>query len=408
MKKNIKIVSAAGIGNILEFYDFTLYGAFAAVLASQFFPSQDPLTSLLSTFGVFAIGFFVRPFGSLLFGYIGDKYGRKKALTWSVALMSIPTLLIALTPTYNMVGVYAPIFLTLCRVLQGLCAGGEFMGSAVFTLEHMLPKKRGLVGGILIFTCVGGAMLASVVAKILNGLDLPDWKWRLAFLFGAFIGVIGMYIRKSLNETEAFKELEEKAQLSQNPVANIFKFHRKSLFAMITVGGLNGATIYTLFGYSVSYLIKVAGVDASMAYSASIVGLLTLMFCAPLFGYVADRYNPRSVMLVGALGVLSVAYTYYSGLLSQDPCILLASQALLGLFAGMYVGPQHLFSFNLFPTKDRMTGMSIGYALGMAFIGGTTPLISTYLISETGLAVAPSMWLGFVAILALIANRVVK
>jgi MHS family proline/betaine transporter-like MFS transporter len=404
-KKDLRVIGAAGAGNILEFYDFTLYAAFASTIAMLFFPIESLELSLIATFGIFAIGFVVRPLGAILFGHIGDKYGRKTSLVFSILLMAFPTFLIGIIPTYESIGIWAPVLLTLCRLLQGICAGGEYTGAAIFTLEHILPKRRGLVGGILILTCVGGALLASLIAIFINSLNLPDWKWRLAFMFGGIIGIISIYIRLKLEETKVFEELRANKKIIEIPLLSVLREQKKSLFTMITVGGLNGATIYTLFGYSVSYLIHTANISSEIAYMSSIVGLVSLMITAPFFGHLADRLGSKVIMFFGASGVSIFSYIYYTGFMSQDILTIFVSQITLGILAAMYVGPQHLFSLSLFSPEERMTGISLGYALGMALIGGTTPIISSYLIMKTGDATTPFLWLSFSAILAVISNR---
>ena len=219
---------------------------------------------------------------------------------------------------------------------------------------------------------------------------------------GTVIGLIGIYIRRRLSETTDFKQVQQDQKVLSVPLFDILKQYKKSLFSMITIGGLNGATIYTLFGYSVSYLIANTALDPQLANLSSICGLIMLMIFSPLFGAVADRTNARVVMSIGAAATAILAYFYYFYLASGAFLAVVSVQILLGIAAAAFVGPQHLFSINLFPIKERVSGISIGYAVGMAMIGGTTPSYSAYFIMKTGSLIAPGVWLLGAAVLAIV------
>ncbi len=403
-----KILTAAAIGNILEFYDFTLYATFAPKIAPLFFPHHDPLTSLILTFGVFAIGFCVRPLGAIIFGHIGDRMGRKKSLSFSIALMSLPTFLIGIIPTYASIGIYAPILIMMCRILQGLCAGGEFNGSALFVLEQVHPQQRGFYGGLLISTCVSGTIIATLVGIAFNHYNFPEEAWRLAFIFGAVIGIIGIYIRRRLTETPAFQDLQNKGLICKTPLFEVFKHNKKALLCMLGVGGLNGAVIYTIFGYSPTYLTKLGYLSSKQALYSSLFGLLALIICSPIFGKISDRYGAKNIMYWASLSVMAFSWPYYYILSSNTFQIIILGQMVMGIIGAAYVGSQHSFSYALFPTADRYSGNALGYSLGMALLGGTTPMVSTFLIERTSDYISPFYWLMLCAMVALLTNLMSK
>ncbi len=397
-----KVLIAASLGNVLEFYDFTLYAIFAPQIATLFFPTKNHVVSLIAVFGVFALGFIVRPIGAILFGHIGDKMGRRTSLTLSIALMSFPTLLIGLTPTYSQIGILAPVFITLCRLLQGLCAGGEFSGSAIFVLEHYGRKNRGLIGGLLITTCVSGTLLASLIGISFNYFELPTESWRAGFILGAAIGGIGLYIRRRLKETEDFIKIEKLGRICRMPFMEVITKQKTSLYCLVGIGSLNGAVIYTIFGYSSVYLINFINLPANLAIASSILGLCSLMIASPLFGALSDKLTPRRVMLAGSLSVLFLAWPVYSLFNSGIVINIFLGQLLLGIAGASYVGPQHSLSMELFPVQDRYSGISLGYSLGMALMGGTTPMVSTILIKHTQNLEIPAVWLAMSALVAFI------
>src|SRR5579863_7567559 len=220
-----KVIVSCMIGNALEWYDFALYGYFATILSNQFFPSQDPIASLMATFGVFAAGFIMRPLGGILFGHIGDKKGRKEALLCSIYLMTIPTALIGLLPTYDQVGWLAPALLTLIRLLQGLSMGGEFTGSMIFIVEHTNSQKRGFSGSWAPFSLLLGVLIGSAVATLismaLSPEDLHSWGWRIPFILSIFGGVVGSYMRRTLTDPEKFEQMKENHHLSSVPIMEV-------------------------------------------------------------------------------------------------------------------------------------------------------------------------------------------
>jgi len=207
MSNKKKVIIASVLGNALELYDFSLYGIFVPLFATLFFPTGNPTVALLASLATFAVGFLTRPLGGILFGYLGDRFGRKNALLISIMLMALPTLIISFLPTYAQIGILAPILLLLCRLLQGLCAGGEYTGASIFIIEHLGKSRRGLAGSLISASGAIGSLIAMLLGAALLQPGLPEWSWRIPFLMGAFLALIGFYIRRSLQESPEFTEL---------------------------------------------------------------------------------------------------------------------------------------------------------------------------------------------------------
>lgn len=407
MKLKKKVIISASIGNILEFFDFTLFGIFAPVIAPLFFPSQDPLASYIAAFGAFAVGFLARPLGALIFGNIGDKIGRKNALSLSIILMALSTFLIGLAPTYQTIGIWSSVCIFLIRILQGVCAGGEFNGSAVYVLEQAKKEQAGFYGGILISACVSGTILATLLWIVYKQFNIVSWAWRVPFLLGSLIGIIGFYLRRSLQETEVFirnKKLE-KERLS---VWEGLKETPREIFTMVGIGAFNGCVIYTLFSYSIFYLTKILSLNPQSATYSSLLGLFSLIITTPYFGRIGDMYGHEKLMKYSGVIMIPFSFIYYFILKTQQINLVIFAQILLGLLGAAYVGNQHAVSVKIFKPLTRYTGTSLGYSLGMALFGGTTPVISTYLFKLTDITEIPALWLMVCSILGFIGIKIIK
>lgn len=417
MKKR-KIIATGVLGNALEFYDFTLYGVFAVIIAQLYFPSQDAMSAILKSWGAFAAGFVMRPFGAFIFGSIGDRFGRKKALTLSILGMGVPTLVIGLLPTFDQIGIWAPILLIACRLIQGTSTGGEYNGAAIFALEHTGKAYPGFYGGLITGSCVIGALFATGMGTIVTQSPDPTFYWRGAFIFGGMISFVGFYIRRKISESPEFLELQQKKQVKQEGghsqdedggssskhkaqkgmgLIDVLKHYRKPYGVSLLIGALNGALSYTLFGFLNTYLKSYVGVSLENALFYNFVGLGTFMVFSPLFGRLMDRvgqmhYFQTAPFIVLCLGLVSFQIITFGRM--QD---ILLAQVLLGLATAAIAGPQHGFVQTLFPVKARYLGISSSFCLGMALCGGTAPLLLTYLIDRTGNLYIPGY---FIAVLS--------
>lgn len=409
-----RTVVAGAIGNLLEWYDFGLFGFFAPVIARQIMPPGDRLASLLETFGVFAAGFLMRPLGGALFGYIGDRLGRKRALELSVLLMAVATTLIGLLPPHSSIGLTAPLLLTLMRLLQGLSVGGEYVGSMSFLAEHAPPARRAFFGSWCAFSVVLGSLFGSGTAALLTSLlseaQLLAWGWRLPFLGGILIGMVGLWLRLGIEESPSFLRIRKTGDLAANPIVEAV---RKDLGPIaITVGltGILSIGFYVPFVWLPTWLSQInrPPLDENRALTANTIALSALLVLTPLAALVSDRIGRRPMILGTALGYVLLSY----------PLFLLMSG---GTFAGallaglVFSACNSLFSgcmaatlVELFPTRTRYTGLAIAYNIGQTLLGGTAPLIATGLIRLTGDVLAPAYYLMGAAALTGVASLFVR
>jgi MHS family proline/betaine transporter-like MFS transporter len=396
---------AGAIGNVLEWYDFALYGYFAPVFAALFFPSNSPSVSLISAFGVFAVGFLARPLGAMLFGYWGDTLGRRNALAWSIVLMAIPTCLVGLLPTYETVGALAPIALTLCRFLQGLSVGGEFTGSATFLVEHAAASQRGYVGSWAGFSAQIGALLGSgvgaLIASNLTEEALHQWGWRIPFVLGGLIAVAGWYVRTRVQESPAFESIRRAGGLASAPVRDVFTSHRLAVAQVIGLVWLHGVAFYLLYVYLTTYLVTVTTVPLATVLSLNTVCMTLLALWIPLMGAWSDRIGQIPLLITGSAGLVLLSYPSFLWLTSNNLPRMIAAQILLTLLVACYMGPFFAAITDLFPTPQRYSGLSIGYNIGAALFGGTAPLIATLLIEWSDNVLAPAFYLSFCATVSL-------
>lgn len=405
--KKFSVIASSSLGTALEFYDFTLYGVFAGIIAQLYFPTTDLTASLIASWGAFAAGFLMRPFGAIIFGYVGDRYGRKKALTLAILCMGGPTLIIGLLPTYQTLGLLAPTVLILCRLLQGLCTGGEYNGAAIFSIEHLGKDKAGLSGGLITCACGLGVLGATAAGAIVTTQGMPEWAWRIPFVGGALLSGIGFYIRRKLKETPDFETLQQKKvhETSPDPLPlfSVITQQPKPMLMTIIVGCLNGALAYTLFVFLNNYLANHIGLSLSDAMHLNLYGLLSFMLFSPLLGLLSDKINRKSYFQGACLTVMCGSYPVFLILGASTTGALIAGQILLGALAASICGPVHAFIHHLFPIRSRYSGVAFSFSTGMALCGGTAPMISTYLINATGNNMMPAFFLMSCAIFCLTA-----
>ena len=401
-----RTVLAGAIGNVLEWYDFALFGYFAPVLSTLFFPSSDPSLSLIATFSVFAVGFLARPLGAVFFGYLGDTKGRRDALAWSVMVMAIPTCLVGILPTYDQIGIIAPILLTVLRFLQGLSVGGEFTGSVTFLIEHAAPTERGYIGSWAGFSAQTGALLGSGVGALatanLAQEALHEWGWRLPFLAGSVIALVGWYLRSRLPESPAFAHLQRTRVVSSSPAREIFTSHRVSLFQVIGLVLLHGVGFYIFYVYLPGYVTRVTGLSqgTTLLINTSCMALMAVLI--PIMGKLADRFSPRMILGLGATGLAMGAVPIFVGLTSGQTTLVITAQASATVLVAAYMGPFFAIVAILFPVFGRYTGLSLSYNIASALFGGTAPLVATLLTDWSGSTLAPGWYVSGCAILSLI------
>lgn len=401
-----KTVLAGAVGNVLEWYDFALFGYFAPVLSALFFPSSDPSLSLIATFGVFAVGFLARPLGALFFGYWGDTRGRRAALAWSVILMAIPTCLVGLLPTYAQIGLAAPIALTVLRFVQGFSVGGEFTGSVTFLVEHAAPSERGYIGSWAGFSAQIGALLGSGVGTVasasLTQEALQEWGWRIPFMTGSVIALVGWYLRRRIPESPAFERLQQEGVVSSSPVRELLTSHRTPLLQVIGLVLLHGVGFYSFYVFLPTYLTKVTDLPMGTTLLINTVCMALMAILIPLMGKLSDRIGHRWVLAAGAAGLALGTVPIFSWFSSGHLALIVTAQGLMTVFVSAYMGPFFAIVATLFPVARRYTGLSISYNMASALFGGTAPLMATMLMERSGSSLAPGWYVTLCAVLSLI------
>jgi len=364
----------AGIaGNVMEWCDFTVYGYFAAVIGRQFFPAEDPVSSLLAAFGVFAAGFLMRPFGSLVFGHIGDKMGRKVALTASVILMAVPQ-----------VGVTAAALLVLLRLVQGLSVGGEYTTSAIFLVEGSGPGRRGFLGSFGPFGACGGVLLGSavgaVVTTVLDSASVDSWGWRLPFILGISVGLCGLYIRRQLIEDA---KPQRRTPPVTSPVLEAFRTEWRTIVRLIGLNAAYAVGFYLCFVYITTYLRQTDHVSASKALDINTIAIAVLLLLIPLAGVLSDRLGRKPVMLAATGGLFVLAWPLFWMMHHPDTSVILLGQLSFAVLVAGFAGVSPAAMVELVPDRLRCTVLSVGYNLGFGILGGLTPMVAVYTITRS-------------------------
>ncbi len=403
-----KVVSSGMIGNGLEWYDYALYGQVAWLLSKLFFPAGDEFVQMLSVYGVFAAGFLVRPLGAVFFGWLGDAYGRRISMVVAILMMAIPTGCIGLLPTYAEIGILAPILLIMIRLLQGASLGGEFSGSIAYIVEHAPAHRRGLAGAASLVSMMIGFLLGLVVVKLMIALvgqvAFEAWGWRIPFLLGIVIGLVGFYIRHHCSESPVYDKAKEEGTLSAKPVRQAFMKHPWAMlqgFAIyITVTMPFYLTTVYFIGFSKAHL----GIEADKALMFSVYNMLVLLVTMPFSAWLSDRIGRKKIM-VGSAAVMALAvYPLFSLMVvGAAPATIALVQITYAFMLGMYVGPIAAVLVELFPTSVRFTGMAITYNLCAAIFGGTSPIICEWLVKTFGDARAIALYVIAACIASLIA-----
>ncbi len=381
--ERIKAIIGGSIGNLVEWYDWYAYAAFAIYFSHSFFPDSDMTAQLLNTAGIFAVGFLMRPVGGWMFGSIADKIGRKRAMTLSVLLMSFGSLLIALTPTYDTIGVLAPILLLAARLLQGLSVGGEYGVSATYLSEMATEDRRGFYSSFQYVTLIGGQLIALGIQLILQKLlltetQLEEWGWRIPFVIGAILSVIALYLRSSLHETEAFENKKELVKDKKGTVKELMK-HPQALLTVIglTLGGT--LAFYTYTTYMQKFLVNTVHLSKEQSTLISFISLFVFACLQPVFGGLSDKIGRRPLLLgFGILGTLCTVplLTALSHTTSMWMSFLWIMIALI-IVSG-YTSINAVVKAELFPSEVRALGVGLPYALTVAIFGGTAEYIALW------------------------------
>ena len=400
-----RVLGSAAIGQFVEWYDFVIYAYSATVIAKLFFPGEDELAALLSTFAVYAVGFLMRPLGGFVFGGLGDRIGRRQVLSLVILLMGGATVAIGLLPTYSQIGILAPILLVVCRLVQGLSAAGETVGSNSFVAEHAPAEKRGLyVAFTYSFANIPPIVAALLVLFLTNTMSeaaYESWGWRIPFIIGGPLALIGLYIRSKVEESPAFKATQAAQRVTTTPIRDAVRSQRQQMLFSFSLAAFASLGFYTLSGYFVSYLTTTVGLDSNSALLSNSVALLVAFLMMILGGRLSDIFGRKPLLLAGLLiNALACIPAYL--LASQGSLIsAMLGQSLLAFGCGLFWGPVGIALLELFPTRTRFSASAISYNLAYTVFGGTAPFVGVWLVMQSGSNIAPAVYMAAVSIAVL-------
>ena len=400
---------AGFIGNVVEWYDFALYGYLAGVIAPVFFPASNPAAGLIATYGIFAAGFLMRPLGAAVFGWFGDRYGRARTMQISVAMMALPTLLLGLLPTYATVGILAPILLVLVRLLQGLSVGGEFSSSATYLVETAPQSKRGLTGSWANVGSMSGSLLgvgaAALVTNLFDAETLADWAWRLPFLGGALLGLTAIWIRHNLHNSQRFRAHHEGRE-ETSPLLQAFTTNRRETLLALAFSASYGTCYYIAFVYLPEWLSSQEIMSRGTALAINTAMTLLVIPAMPFAAIVGDRWLPRRTWIALSILLLALSvWPLHAWMLASggSTVSILTTHVLTFLLLAVPLGSGPALFVELFPECDRLSGYSVAFNIGLGIFGGLTPMIAASLIAITGLATAPAIYMAIAASVAVTA-----
>ena len=387
--KKSKFVMAGIVGNIMEWFDYGIYGFFAVAISTNFFPNNDPMVSLILSFMVFGLGFIARPIGGFIFGHLGDKIGRKNTLSITVMIMGASTFVMGILPTYAQIGIAAPIILTICRMLQGISAGGEWGSAVSFLGEYAKPNNRSFITSFSQVGTGSGLLLGSLVALFLSNIfsaeAISSWAWRIAFLFGIVIAFFGYYIRRNVEETPVFQEAKESDSFSENPLKEAFKDHKLGMATCFLLMSGAFVTYWLILSFMPTYISEFLKLPVSVGFSLTALTLVTYIISSPIAGYLGDKYGRKPIMLIGSGGIVFLSYPLFHILANTDSFAVMAIVVCLEAFIfALFQGPNTIAMSELFPTRVRVSGFSVPYQLAGAVFAGTAMMTATWLISKTG------------------------
>jgi MHS family proline/betaine transporter-like MFS transporter len=387
-----KSVAAAAIGNVLEWYDFSIYAYAAGTIGRKFFPDADETASLLAAFAAFGVGFVVRPIGGIVIGRLGDLRGRKPALMATVLLMAVGTVGIGILPDRQAIGTAAPLLLVLCRFIQGFSAGGEWGSSTAFVVEWAPAGRRGFFGSLQQASVCGGLLLGSVSAALVDTWLTPDqtgdWGWRIPFLAGGVLAPVGLYLRRNVGEPPAFRAVRTLPTPLRPGSGWVLAAKACGFTTLWTVA------YYTMLGFIPTFTQLFAGLGAAQALWSNAAGLLVLMALTPACGALSDRIGRKPLLLSGCIGFILLSYPLFLLMVSGATLrvVVLVQMAFAALIA-LFSGPGPAAIAEIFPTSGRSTWMSAGYSVATAVFGGFAPYVATGLIAVTGSPLAPTYYL---------------
>ena len=401
-----KVIWAAGAGHFVEWFDFGLYGTLATVISLNFFQQGNTQAALLSAFAVFGAGFVMRPLGGLFWGSLGDRIGRKTVLATVILVTSGATVVMGLLPTFDLIGLWAPILLVIVRLVQGFAAGGESSGATTLLAEYAPSNRRGFVTSFIdVFgfaAFVVGAGLVLLFTSTLGTDALNEWGWRALFFLALPLGLAGLYLRNKLEDTPEFQAIQAKGAVSKSPLRTSLRTSWKALLFCVGFVVIKAVGHWILQTFMPSYLQTDLGYSQPLSYAVTVLGLLAIAILVPFMGLLSDRIGRKPVMIAGCVGFLVLTYPTLMLMSAGNFAAAAVAMVILGVFMAAYDGASSAAMAELFPTSIRYGSMAIAYNLSVAVFGGITPYFATFLIASTGNRFAPAFYVMAAALITLI------
>lgn len=413
-KQMRRVLVASLVGSSIEWFDYFLYGTMAALVFNQlFFVNEDPTVGLLLAYASFALSFFIRPFGGIVFSHIGDRIGRKKTLVLTLSLMGFATFAMGLLPTYQAIGVAAPILLITLRLIQGLGIGGEWGGALLLATEYAPPERRGLFGSIPQMGVTIGMVMGTLALWIMTLLpeeSFMTWGWRVPFVLSALLVVFGLWIRKGIDETPEFKRVQEAGEIPNLPIVETLKYHWRAVLITIGAKVVETAPFYIFSTFVVSYATANLGFTRTATLSAVMIATVVTTVLIPIMGHLSDKVGRKKLYVAGTVAMALFAFPYFWMLQQGSVALLiLATVIALGVIWAPITAVLGTMFSEIFDAKVRYTGVSLGYQIGAAIAGGTAPLVATALLAQFNNSYVPvALYIIFTALVSLLAIWAVK
>jgi MFS transporter, MHS family, proline/betaine transporter len=396
----------AGLGTLVEWYDFSVYAFVAPALSRVFFPTSDPAVGLIATFGVFAAGYGMRALGAIVLGSLGDRVGRRGALLLSITIVSAGMLMTAVLPTHAEIGVWAAVLLVVARMIQGFGVGGEFTGAVVTFVEYAPRERRGLVANVGLLMSGLGVMLASGVVTLITALttdaQMDAWGWRIPFGLGVVLSLVAFYMRRDMAETETFETMKATGKLARWPLLTALRESTFPFIAVVLLTGFSGVAYFTIFTFLPSYLETFVGVDHALALAAITVGTVVYAILPPFAGALGDRIGRRPMMFVGCGTLAVLAYPAFLILSRGVFAEMVVTTVVLTVLLVAFTSGAITASAELFPARTRYSGYAASYNVGNAALGSTAPLVGSILVGVTNSNLSPAFYLILIAVPALV------
>ncbi|OJY07378.1 MAG: MFS transporter [Legionella sp. 40-6] len=396
-----KALFAGVSGTALQWYDFALFGYFAPIIAAAYFPNDNQFASLLSAFGVFAVGYLLAPIGSLFFGYIGDQFGRKRALTLSILAMAIPTALISVIPSYQYIGIAAPLLITLLRVIQGFVASSEFTGSAIFLVEHAKPENKAFYGCLTSSAYSTGLIMAGLAASFFTASFMPDWGWRIGFGLALIAGILIFYLRAHVAETPEYEHIAQHDKRSL-PFLAALKEAPLAVVGIIGIAWLVSIMTFGTYVFTATYLHSYFHISLGLATLIITLALAVDATLEPFIALLADKIGLLKVVRWGMVGMLLLSIPIFILLATANVVLISMGLVFMSILIAITYAPLNAYMVSLFPHQYRYSGFGVAFNVGISLFGGTTPIVMMWLVNTTNNFISPAWYYMFGAIIGLV------